>query len=309
MPIKRGLFHVYSNTIPSVLNKVLGLAGFNVSRRSDFYSPLPTVSLLKRNFDRWNRPSALIGVDYDFDLMKMLLASLLEKYLAEFLELPPYEELHRKGFGLGYTPVDALTLYLMIRHLKPRLYMEVGSGLSTYYCSLAAERNAAEGSPVEIVCIEPYPSPQLRSLQGIDLYEKEVQDVEPEFFARLDSGDVLFIDSSHTVRIDGDVPYLYLEVLPALPGGVNIHIHDVPFPYNVPYPADLWVFNRAEPMFWTEAMLVQALLSGSGKFRIELSIPLLRFHDEEFLSSHVPIYRTVADEKNACSSLWIRSVT
>ena len=43
-----------------------------------------------------------------------------------------------------------------------------------------------------------------------------------------------FIDPTHVVRIDGEVPYLVLEVLPALPPGVLVHVHDVHFPYNVP---------------------------------------------------------------------------
>ena len=54
---------------------------------------------------------------------------------------------------------------------------------------------------------------------------------------------MLFIDSSHVLKIDGDVPFLYLEVLPRLNQASCIHIHDVPFPYNVPYPARLWVFG------------------------------------------------------------------
>ena len=33
----------------------------------------------------------------------------------------------------------------------------------------------------------------------------------------------------------GDVPVLYLEVLPTLNVGVVVHIHDVPFPYNIPF--------------------------------------------------------------------------
>ena len=45
------------------------------------------------------------------------------------------------------------------------------------------------------------------------------------------------------LKIDGDVPYLYLEILPLLQKNVYIHIHDVPFPYNCPYPAKLWVLE------------------------------------------------------------------
>ena len=70
--------------------------------------------------------------------MKTELSGLLSRYLEEFTAIPPYEQLEQVGYGPGYTAVDALTLYMMIRHLKPKRYVEVGSGLSTYYCSLAA---------------------------------------------------------------------------------------------------------------------------------------------------------------------------
>lgn len=288
-----------------MLSKLSGAIGYNVSRRADYYSPLPTVSHLKKNIDRWNRPSDLSGVDYDIQEMKELLSTLLSQYLDEFLELPPYAQLQERGFGLGYTPLDALTLYLMIRSIKPKRYIEVGSGLSTYYCSLAAEKNAEEGFPLKITCIEPYPFEKLYSIPGIDIIAKEVQDVEASFFEQLDDGDVFFIDSSHSVRIDGDVPYLLLEILPKLVKGVSVHIHDIPFPYNVPFPAEVWILGKSEPVFWTEAMLLQALLSGNQGFKVRLSTPILRHFDEGFLQDNIPIYETVEQNWNAFSSIWI----
>jgi hypothetical protein len=146
-----------------------------------------------------------------------------------FPEIPPYKQLQRVGFGPGYTAVDALILYMMIRHIRPKRYIEVGSGLSTYYCSLAAARNTSEGYPLAITCIEPYPFEKLRTIPNIDIMAKQVQDVEVSFFGQLQKDDVLFIDSSHVLKIDGDVPFLYLEVLPTLNVGVVVHIHDYHF--------------------------------------------------------------------------------
>jgi hypothetical protein len=263
---------------------------------------------LRRNFDRWYKPSELSGIKYDLQQMKDLLADLLQKYLDEFLTIPPYQELREKGFGLGYTPVDALTLYLMVRHMKPARYIEVGSGLSTYYCHLAAEKNAEEGFPLKITCIEPYPFKNLYTIPGIEVIAKEVQDVELSLFEQLRANDLFFIDSSHMLRIDSDVAYLYLEVLPRVPAGTHIHIHDIPFPYNVPYPPELWVFNRAEPMLWNEAMIVQTFLAFNDKFKVTLSTPLIRHFDEEFLKKNIPIYTTVEQEPNAFSSLWLTRI-
>jgi hypothetical protein len=266
------------------------------------------VAELRATFERWNRPSALAGVRYDLERMKSDLCHLLSQYLEEFTAFPPYEELRRLGYGPGYTAVDALTLYMMLRWLKPRRYMEVGSGLSTYYCSLAAARNARDGHPLSITCIEPYPYDKLSSIPGIELIVQPVQNVEVSAFEALRDGDVLFVDSSHVLRIDGDVPYLYLEVLPRLPAGVVIHIHDVPFPYNIPYPPELWVFGRPWPMLWNEAMLVQAFLCGNRDFEIMMSTPLLRHFDEPFLEARIPFYESVEQNMNTFSSLWLKKV-
>ncbi|MBA2334162.1 MAG: class I SAM-dependent methyltransferase [Pyrinomonadaceae bacterium] len=306
MPLKRGLYNIYSTTVPMVLSKTLGLIGYNISRQKDYYSPLPTASHLKKNIGRWYRPSELSGVKYDLVEMKELLTTLLSRYLDEFLEIPPYRELQDQGFGLGYTPVDALTLFLMIRHIKPARYIEVGSGLSTYYCSLAAKKNAEEGFPVKITCIEPYPFEKLYSITGIEILAKEVQNVEPAFFDQLQENDVFFIDSSHSLRVDSDVAYLYLEILPKLKNGVFIHVHDISFPYNIPYPPEFWILDKAEPMFWNEAMVLQALLSGNDSFEMLLSTPLIRFFEEDFLQKNIPIYETVEQNPNAFSSMWLK---
>src|SRR5690606_35304322 len=105
-----------------------------------------------------------------------------------------------------------------------------------------------------------------------------VQDVPLSRFAELEPGDVLFIDSTHALRIDSDVAYLFLEVLPRVPTGAIVHIHDVPFPYNVPYPSDFWLFGERWPVYWNEAMVVQTFLAFNRAFEVQLSTPLLRHH-------------------------------
>jgi predicted O-methyltransferase YrrM len=280
----------------------LELVGYTVARKNDYYSPLPTKSHLRAHLGRWCRPSALQGIDFDIDAMESELSSLLLRYLQEFSAVPAYEELIRVGYGPGYTKLDALTLYMMIRDLKPRRYIEVGSGLSTYYCGLAAGKNAGDGHPVHITCIEPYPKEKLYSIPGIEVISKEVQDTEISFFQQLEENDVLFIDSSHILRIDGDVPFLFLEVLPALNAGVVIHVHDAPFPYNFPYPPQHWIFGQIWPVFWNEAMVLQAFLCFNTKFKIMMSTPLIRHFDEAFLQNNVPIYESIEQNHNTFSS-------
>jgi hypothetical protein len=108
------------------------------------------------------------------------------------------------------------------------------------------------------------------------------------------------------VKIDGDVPHLYLEVVPALRPGVAVHAHDVHFPYHTPHPAQQYVMDRTWPMLWTEAMLLQAFLAFNSSYRILLSLPMLRHHDEAFLRRVVPDYRPVeaGDYDTHFGSLW-----
>ena len=295
------------------LRAVCESCGFVIAQRGDYYSPIPSQFELQRTVARWAKPSALKGVPYDLEVMKTRLKGLRDASYSEFMTLPSYQSLLQTGYGPGFTHVDAFVLYAMLRQLKPRKCIEVGSGLSTCYSDLARQRNRAEGVDMQMVCIEPYPYSKLKEVQPVELIQSEVQNVPLATFQSLAAGDVLFIDSSHVVRLDGDVPYLFLEVLPSLAPGVNIHIHDVPFPYNIPYPPEYWTLLKYPqsphwPMFWNEAMLLQAFLAFNRSFEISLSCPMIRHADEEFLRATLPIFQPVAEEPNTFSSIWLRRV-
>jgi Methyltransferase domain len=291
-----------------MFQSVMDRCGFVIARKGDYYSPLPSRRALRATMERWTKPSSMLGVEYDIAGMKIMLADLVGRYYEEFMELLPYEEALRLGFGPGYTRLDALVLYAMLRAKKPAHYVEVGSGLSTHYASLAGRRNAGEGRPMKITCVEPYPFAALKTLPGITVIRRQVQDVESGLFTSLGKDDVLFIDSSHIVRLDGDVPFLFLEVLPAMRPGPLIHIHDIPFPYHCPYPADYWIYKEVWPMWWNESMLLHALLCGNNQFRVILSTPLIRYHDEAFLREKVPDYRNISEEPNTFSSIWLNRI-
>jgi predicted O-methyltransferase YrrM len=287
----------------------LNAYGLNVTPAADYYSPLPDLRRLQKNRQRWSRPSDLAGLQIDLAQMKSLWNELSAAFLAEFESLPGYAQLQAESYGEGYTPVDAMTLYFLLRRLRPQRYVEVGAGLSTYYASCAARQNAAEGRPMAITCIEPFPHAKLRTIAGITLIEKEVQEVDCSLFQSLGAGDVLFIDSTHSLKIDGDVAYLFLEILPRLNRGVIVHVHDIPFPYNTPYPAETWVFGRPWPVFWTEAMLLQAFLCHNSEFQIRLSLPLIRFHEEEFLRQTVAGYeQRKGTGMDTFSSIWLERI-
>lgn len=303
-----GSLRIAKNSPARAFQWAMDACGFIVARKSDYYSPLPSRKRLKATRERWSKPSSLLGVAYDVAGMKDTLADLVARYHQEFMGLLPYEEALALGFGPGYTRFDAQMLYAMLRAKKPARYVEVGSGLSTYYASLAGRRNADDGRPMQITCVEPHPFEALKAIPGITVLQHEVQDVRLELFTELGEDDVLFIDSSHIVRLDGDVPFLFLEVLPALRSGPVIHIHDIPFPYHCPYPDKYWIYKSVWPMWWNESMLLHALLCGNGQFAVILSTPLIRHHDEAFLKQLIPEYQTIDEEPNTFSSIWLKRV-
>jgi hypothetical protein len=287
-----------------------GLFGFNVVKKADYYSTLPVLSEISKTRARWDRPSALAGVDVDVPGLKKRLGELAERWEDDFRQTTgDYRANQQQGFGPGYPKGDARTLFYLLREHKPARYLEVGSGLSTYYATLAAKRNAAEGAPVQITCIEPYPFDALRTLPDFELIKGFVQDVPVSRFEELEAGDVFFIDSSHALKIDSDVAYLFLEVLPRIKPGVLVHIHDVPFPFNVPFPADTWLFGERWPVYWNEAMIVQSFLAFNSSFEILLSTPMIRHDDEQFLVDRFSDYVRLAEEPNPASSLWLRRVS
>ena len=292
-----------------VVHRFFGMLGYNVVKRDDYYSTLPVLEEIEQTRARWDRPSALAGLEIDVPANDQVARELADRWEPEYsAEAGDYLANTRKGFGPGYPHFDSRTLYYLLREKKPRRYLEVGSGLSTYYASLAAAKNAAEGSPLQITCIEPYPFDALRTIPGFQLVEGFVQDVPLTTFEELESGDVLFIDSSHALKIDSDVAFLFLEVLPRIKPGVFVHIHDVHFPYNTPYPADMWLFGERWPVYWQEAMVVQTFLAFNNAFEVLLSVPMIRHHDEPFLTERFPGYVPVADDMNPPSSLWLQRV-
>ena len=284
---------------------LLHLLGLNVILRSDYYSPLPLAAGLTKKRERWDRPSEMIGIELDLDQMKVELKRLVDQHgdESEILDYGPAKTL---GYGQGFSEVDAFVLYLMIRDLKPMHYIEVGAGLSTFIVWTAAAVNRREGSPCEMICIDPYADSRLEELAGLTVMRRPVQDVALDLYDRLEAHDVLFIDSTHVVKIDGDVPHVYLEVLPRLHPEVVIHSHDIHFPFNVPHPAEQYVFDAKWPRFWTEAMLLQAFLSFNPSYQVMLSTPLLRDHDDDFLARTLPDYRRLqaADYDTHHGSLW-----
>ncbi len=221
----------------------------------DHYSPIP--DLRKLDDAWWADPSKLVGVTMDLAAQECWLEE-LAPYLTAFR--PPRHARTPQEYGWensGFGAVDAAVLFATIRHVRPKRILEIGAGLSTLVAAFACRANAADGFPAELVTADPFPQDFLDPLpHGVDrLIALGAKELRPDLFARLGAGDILFIDTTHTVKIGSEVNHLVLDVLPRLAKGVCVHIHDVFLPYEYPR---RWIEDAG--YFWSEQYLLQAFL-------------------------------------------------
>jgi cephalosporin hydroxylase len=186
---------------------------------------------------------------------------------------------------------DADFLYQFIRAVKPRKIIEIGSGYSTKVIRLARLRNHAESGIVSShICIEPYEWSWLNSLPDITLVRKRVEECDIDWATELVAGDLLFIDSSHMIRPQGDVLKEYLEILPQLASGVYVHIHDIFTPKDY---LDVWIVEYVR--FWNEQYLLEALLSNTGRYEVISALNYLKHHHYDKLKQVCPYLVTNAN--------------
>ncbi|WP_088345494.1 MULTISPECIES: class I SAM-dependent methyltransferase [Rhodomicrobium] len=161
-----------------------------------------------------------------------------------------------------FSALDAAAYYGIVRGLEPQRILEVGSGYSTAVALMAAERCARR---IEISCIEPFPSPFLRSQRPRlhTLIERKIQHVDPLLFETLEPGDVLFIDSSHCSHLGSDLNLLMFECLPRLKPGIYVHFHDIFLPSEYPR---IWLEDIG--IMWNEQYLLLAFLMSNKNFEV-----------------------------------------
>ena len=232
-----------------------------------YYEPIPDTRQLGP--DTWTRLSEMVGVDLRPDEQLALLHDLAGRFRSEYDALPRQATGQSVDYHIdngSFESVDGEMLYSMVRHLRPGRMIEIGSGFSTLLAAKALLKNEAEGAPpCDYVACDPYAGDTIRrGAPGLTrLIASPVQEVPTEAFETLGENDILFIDSTHVLRIGSDVQYEFLEVLPRLRPGVYVHIHDIFMPAEYP---EAWV--RREHRFWTEQYLLQAFLCYNGAFEV-----------------------------------------
>jgi hypothetical protein len=226
-----------------------------------YYSPIPDLSTIPE--EAWEEPDPLRGIDLDLDAQIEGLQGRLAPLIGEFAAGSPagggYEELNA-----SYPLPDARLLYAMVRDLRPASVIELGSGQTSRVIAQACAVNAAEGSPSHFRAYDPFPTAVDETLPGLARLERTpAQEVPEEVFAGLTDGDILFVDTTHTVKIGSDVNRIILRVLPLLAPGVVVHFHDICLPYE--YPRYLF---EDYALYWAEQYLLQAFLAMNPSFEV-----------------------------------------
>lgn len=262
--------------------------------RNHYYEPLFDMRGLKRSF---TDERELPGIDWNINEQLETLKNF--SHANELLAFETHKnDRLRFYFDNGtFEQGDAECWYQLIRYKKPKRIFEVGSGNSTLMATEAIKKNSEDDTSYTCkhICIEPYERPWLE--KNVQVLRNKVEDIELDFFSELEENDILFIDSSHVIRPEGDVLYECLEILPRLRIGVIVHFHDIFTPRNYP---DNWL--KEEIRLWNEQYLLEAFLSHNTDWKIIAALNFLHHHHYDILKQKCPFLT----QKHEPGSLYIQ---
>lgn len=269
-----------------------------------YHSPVPDLKEVEEDAGRiWREPPRFLP---GIDMREREQLALLEEFAGYYPEMPfgnESEPGYRYHFGNAfYAASDTIFLYSMLRRLRPRRVVEVGSGFTTGAILDVSERFL--GGSVGLTVVDPHPSRVFEVLRdsdwsGVRMLRSRVQDVGLGEFLELGDGDVLFVDSSHVCKVGSDVSFLFFEVLPRLRAGVHVHFHDVMWPFE--YYRD-WVMGG---LAWNEAYVLRAMLQGGSTYGVVAMNSFLQAFHEKFFLERMPLCRRWMN----AGSIWIRKET
>lgn len=254
---------------------------------ANFNSPIPIQSEFSPEV--FDKIFTCTGVDWN----EAEQLHLLERMATEFQN----EYSPEKNSGLSL--MDAFVLYVMVRIKKPAVMIEVGSGESTKVTLKALKANKDDGHHCKFYAIEPYPQDYLKQLDDPDfqLIVKPLQQVELEFLV---SADLFFVDSTHISKVDSDVNYEILEIVPKLKKDALIHFHDIVMPRNY---WQEWV--TGSKLFWNESYMLHAFLAFNDSFKITWAAQYMQTYHHEKIEKSFPFFD---NQKHKLSSFWIQRV-
>lgn len=258
-----------------------------------FYSEIPDVRQLRQS-DHWKRPFSMAGVEgADIEGQLAFVRDVCPPALVERMRTG---EIHRhaseENGETGYGPIEADFLYAFVRSKQPRQIFQIGCGVSTALCLMAAED---AGYTPEIICVEPYPTEYLKRLEQANkvvLIEQKVELVELDRISALGDDLLFFVDSTHTLGPAGEVSRIILEMLPRLSEGAWVHFHDITFPYDY----DRNTLDSAL-VFPHESVLLHAFLTYNRRFTLRASLAMLHYAAPEDLTAFLPNYRPAGNDE------------
>ena len=230
-----------------------------------YYWPVPDFKELEAR--EWPPAQTPVGIDLLLEKQLDFLQSVVPRYEAEWG--PEAGAMSSAGYMRGngfFETVDAEIAHCLVRHFKPKRIIEVGGGHSSRVMAAALEQNLkVDGVRGELLTIDPHPDrfPKEALSDRVQLISASVQSIDLDVFLTLESGDFLFLDSTHIVGVGSDVVREYLEILPRINRGVLIHAHDIFIPSD--YPQDLVLKSLS---FWSEQYLLEALLMFNQRFEV-----------------------------------------
>jgi hypothetical protein len=267
-----------------------------------YYSPIPCKEEVRANEQAiWGR----IARSYpDIDLNEAGQLALFDELKRYYGDIPfedqPKPELRYYFDNTSFGHGDAILLYCMIRHLKPKRIIEIGSGYSS--AVMLDTNDLFFHGDIACTFIEPNPERLLALLRDEDrrrhhLVAKRIQDVGLHCFDALGRGDILFVDSSHVSKVHSDVNLIFFQILPSLPPGVMVHFHDIFAGFE--YPRDWVLEGRA----WNENYILRAFLQYNRAFQVQFFNNFFGHFYRHRLERDMPLCL-----KNPGGSFWLKKV-
>ena len=260
-----------------------------------FYNPFPIQSEV--DLEKLKQKRDLPGVKFNLPLADELLQK-QARYAGEINEFIKNRKGNIQAWNITYPVTDSAICYSMLRDIKPKRYIEVGCGFSSNCSAAALHQNASEGHPCKATYIDPYPSPHLSNVNLPGEFVKErVENIPLSVFKELEAGDVLFIDTSHVIKVQNDVEYVLIHVLTSLKPGVIVHVHDIFSPYD--YPADWLVGEGSNRGGNNEQYALECFLSGGDAWEVTMPLHLL-WRDKN------PLLKKIVDDDHRPAAIWIQ---
>ena len=266
-----------------------------------YSSTIPSTKYIKKNRHRlFSNGGVNDGINFNEEVQKKLLTT-FSQYFQDFSPSciqSPDKLYYYKNNMYGFN--DAFILYCFLREYQPNRVIEVGSGFSSALMLDVANDILPE---THFTFIDPY-STNIRNFLKLtpsdkcELIKDEVQDLDLSIYSELSRNDILFIDSSHVIKIGSDLSTILFSILPSLRKGVIVHIHDIWYPFE--YPEELLKEGRA----WNEVYLIRAFLQFNSSFQMLFYNSFVEKTFKDYIDSNLPGYF-----KDTGKSLWLQKIS